>query len=469
MRRRRRDAERGWAELRSGPAAPSVFSMHATKPFATLEGGFIYSSDPERIDELRAMANFGFDRALRDHAGPQCQAERSHRRDGALADRRDARDHPPREALAEAYRASFRNWFPGMPRGSQAHVFLPAFCRHRCGRPGRGYPPGGGRRSRIRDLLRAASGCPALFPGSLHGGPPVTDDVSARILSLPLHEGMTIRDVRRGRRRSRIAAGECVPNIPDTVALYDAFAAEYDHRFDTEPLRRIYEDWVGSGSRRFCRTSRDDRGCRLRHGSHRGTPSRTRTHGHWHRAVRGDAGRVAGQAPGRAGFTCFPRPWRRPRFDRVSRRRAGDGFAAICIGSGIDDAPLCRLGPARRPRLRDGGFEHRSDLRTPSARANGRGAAAPRGAAWRLHLRGRALRAAPVRRGAIRSLLSAPGSWYRYLRYPDLGQRSRTVGLRGRYPGPTRLRYGHRTPASGPSRPYRCRQTPSGLGLPPRP
>lgn len=32
-----------------------------------------------------------------------------------------------------------------------------------------------------------------------------------------------------------------LPNEPEAVALYDAFAAEYDHRFDTEPLRRIYE------------------------------------------------------------------------------------------------------------------------------------------------------------------------------------------------------------------------------------
>ncbi|MGH1573432.1 class I SAM-dependent DNA methyltransferase [Methylobacterium sp. P31] len=31
------------------------------------------------------------------------------------------------------------------------------------------------------------------------------------------------------------------PNGPETVALYDAFAAEYDRHFDTEPLRRIYE------------------------------------------------------------------------------------------------------------------------------------------------------------------------------------------------------------------------------------
>ena len=39
---------------------PIVFSMHATKSFATLEGGVIYADDEARIEELRSMANFGF-------------------------------------------------------------------------------------------------------------------------------------------------------------------------------------------------------------------------------------------------------------------------------------------------------------------------------------------------------------------------------------------------------------------------
>jgi dTDP-4-amino-4,6-dideoxygalactose transaminase len=37
-----------------------VYSMHATKTFATSEGGVIYSADPERLARLRAMGNFGF-------------------------------------------------------------------------------------------------------------------------------------------------------------------------------------------------------------------------------------------------------------------------------------------------------------------------------------------------------------------------------------------------------------------------
>lgn len=37
-----------------------VFSMHATKTFATSEGGVIYSGDKERVARLRTMGNFGF-------------------------------------------------------------------------------------------------------------------------------------------------------------------------------------------------------------------------------------------------------------------------------------------------------------------------------------------------------------------------------------------------------------------------
>ncbi len=46
-----------------GSTAPAVFSMHATKCFATGEGGLIYCTDPERIATLRRMAGFGLDAA----------------------------------------------------------------------------------------------------------------------------------------------------------------------------------------------------------------------------------------------------------------------------------------------------------------------------------------------------------------------------------------------------------------------
>ncbi len=40
-----------------------VFSMHATKAFATTEAGVIYCADPEVVRDIRAMANFGFGEA----------------------------------------------------------------------------------------------------------------------------------------------------------------------------------------------------------------------------------------------------------------------------------------------------------------------------------------------------------------------------------------------------------------------
>lgn len=46
-----------------GCLAPMVFSMHATKCFATGEGGLIYCNDPARIATLRRMAGFGLDAA----------------------------------------------------------------------------------------------------------------------------------------------------------------------------------------------------------------------------------------------------------------------------------------------------------------------------------------------------------------------------------------------------------------------
>nr|WP_232474572.1 DegT/DnrJ/EryC1/StrS family aminotransferase [Roseomonas rubea] len=44
----------------AGCRHPLVYSMHATKSFATGEAGLIYCADQERIATLRAMGNFGF-------------------------------------------------------------------------------------------------------------------------------------------------------------------------------------------------------------------------------------------------------------------------------------------------------------------------------------------------------------------------------------------------------------------------
>jgi dTDP-4-amino-4,6-dideoxygalactose transaminase len=44
----------------AGSPLPVVFSMHATKAFATDEGGLVYSARSDLVDDVRTMSNFGF-------------------------------------------------------------------------------------------------------------------------------------------------------------------------------------------------------------------------------------------------------------------------------------------------------------------------------------------------------------------------------------------------------------------------
>jgi dTDP-4-amino-4,6-dideoxygalactose transaminase len=194
-----------------GFAGSVVFSMHATKSFAIGEAGLIYSADPDRIARLRAMSNFGFGEP-RLTTMPGLNAKLSEVNalqgrlhladyDGILARRAALHDHY-RQALPEL---NFQLKAPGM----QAHQFVPAL-----------LPPGMGSR---REAIRAELADRGIVTGhyfSPHlleqpyfrkvcvGGPvPVCDDVSARILSLPLFDAMTDHEVEEVSECLRSAIG----------------------------------------------------------------------------------------------------------------------------------------------------------------------------------------------------------------------------------------------------------------------
>jgi dTDP-4-amino-4,6-dideoxygalactose transaminase len=195
----------------SGFAGSVVFSMHATKSFAVGEAGLIYSADPDRIARLRAMSNFGFGEP-RIATMPGLNAKLSEVNalqallhlasyDGILARRSALHDHY-RQALPEL---DFQLKAPGM----QAHQFVPVL-----------LPPGmGSHRDAIRAELEErgiATGhyfSPHLleqpyFQRVCVGGPlPVCDDVSARILSLPLFDTMTLDEVEEVSKCLRSAVG----------------------------------------------------------------------------------------------------------------------------------------------------------------------------------------------------------------------------------------------------------------------
>ena len=176
-----------------------VYSMHATKTFATGEGGLIYSANPARIAELQAMTNFGFDSA-RSATMPGINAKLAEV--GALlalaklGELEQVAEH--RAALTERYRAELTAFDLQRPRARrQAMQFMPILLP-------RELAPA--RDRIIAGLAAHGVGAGAYFSPHLaeqpyfhatcrFGSLPVSDDVGARSLSLPITDAMTEDDV----------------------------------------------------------------------------------------------------------------------------------------------------------------------------------------------------------------------------------------------------------------------------------
>jgi dTDP-4-amino-4,6-dideoxygalactose transaminase len=183
----------------SGFAGSVVFSMHATKSFAVGEAGLIYSADPDRIARLRTMSSFGFGEP---RSATMAGLNGKLSEVGALLGRLRLRDYDSitqyRAGLLNRYRAVLPELdFQLQAPGIQAHQFVPALLPSELG----------GRRAAVREELAArgiATGAyfsPHLleqpyFKKTCVAGPmPACDDVSARMISLPLFDTMTYQEV----------------------------------------------------------------------------------------------------------------------------------------------------------------------------------------------------------------------------------------------------------------------------------
>src|SRR6202789_1489941 len=182
-----------------GFAGSVVFSMHATKSFAVGEAGLMYSADPDRIARLRTMSSFGFgEPRTATMAGLNGKLSEV----TALLGRLRLRDYDSitqyRAALASRYRALLPELeFQAQAPGIQAYQFVPALLPRELG----------GRKAAIREELASrgiATGAyfsphlmeqPYFQKTSLAGPLPVSDDVSARMISLPLYDTMTYQEV----------------------------------------------------------------------------------------------------------------------------------------------------------------------------------------------------------------------------------------------------------------------------------
>jgi dTDP-4-amino-4,6-dideoxygalactose transaminase len=183
----------------SGFAGSVVYSMHATKSFAVGEAGLIYSADKDRIARLRTMSSFGFgEPRTATMAGLNGKLSEV----TALLGRLRLRDYDSitqyRAALAHRYRTMLPELeFQTQAPGIQAYQFVPALLPRELS----------GRKAAIREELASrgiATGAyfsPHLmeqpyFQKTAVAGPlPVSDDVSARMISLPLFDTMTNQEV----------------------------------------------------------------------------------------------------------------------------------------------------------------------------------------------------------------------------------------------------------------------------------
>jgi dTDP-4-amino-4,6-dideoxygalactose transaminase len=183
----------------SGFAGSVVFSMHATKSFAVGEAGLIYSADRDRIARLRTMSSFGFgEPRTATMAGLNGKLSEV----GALLGRLRLASYDGvlkhRAELVNRYRAALPelDFQPTAP-GIQAHQFVSALLPSELS----------GRRAAIRaELANRGIATGTYFSPHLFEQPyfqkvcmaspmPVCDEVSARILSLPLFDTMNYREV----------------------------------------------------------------------------------------------------------------------------------------------------------------------------------------------------------------------------------------------------------------------------------
>ncbi|TDN79038.1 DegT/DnrJ/EryC1/StrS family aminotransferase [Stakelama pacifica] len=179
----------------------TVFSMHATKPFATAEGGLVYSADTRRIAAIREMGNFGFGAprlATRPGINAKLPEVLGLLARAKLSQINAAADHRTRllSAYSEALRGfSVQRLSGRRPLAQFQSLLLP-----------RNLAP---QRDRVIALLgEAGIGAGSYFTPHLGKHPhfaatalceavPVAEDIATRVLSLPLHDAMEVSDVPR--------------------------------------------------------------------------------------------------------------------------------------------------------------------------------------------------------------------------------------------------------------------------------
>ena len=182
----------------AGAPFPIVYSLHATKTFAVAEGGLIHCGDVTLIDELRAMANFGF-AGSRSATVPGMNAKMSELVAAMARVKLDQLDDVAgrRAEIETSYRQALDGMRLQAVEGARrAFQFMPALLPDRIDRD-----------RFVAALAADGIGCGTYFSPHLGqqpwirdhaivGSTPVADRVADRIVSLPISDRMTAAEAR---------------------------------------------------------------------------------------------------------------------------------------------------------------------------------------------------------------------------------------------------------------------------------
>jgi len=181
-----------------------VFSFHATKAFGLGEAGMVYSADAAALARVRQASNFGFSKA-REATLLGCNAKLSEYTAALGLATLDA--FGPKKAIRRTIHDWYleeldgaglirAGWVPQAAQGSVPSQFLPLLC-----------PPGMGNAGTVAHLEQRGIEARTYFSPSCHQQEqfrtaprmalPFTEELSRRILSLPLWERMTRGEVQR--------------------------------------------------------------------------------------------------------------------------------------------------------------------------------------------------------------------------------------------------------------------------------
>lgn len=178
---------------------PLVFSMHATKAFATAEGGLVYCANPKIVAEIRAMGNFGFGEP-RNATMPGLNSKMSEV--CALLGLTKLGEYEAvarhRHALFEKYCALLPEFvFQKMTGQRMAHQFVSVLVPQ----SHNGHVEGVIEALRARGVGAARYFVPHLaeqpfFQQTCVAGPlPVTEKIARRIIALPVYDTLTESEV----------------------------------------------------------------------------------------------------------------------------------------------------------------------------------------------------------------------------------------------------------------------------------